>query len=1165
MRVSLPILALLMLSACRADPKPEDTGSPSEATDADGDGYADDVDCDDGDASVFPGADELCNDVDDDCDGEVDEDGGTVWYPDADGDGYAGEDGSIVACEAPNGYFDTAEDCDDDDATIHPGAGERCNGVDDDCDGEIDEDPPDVWYADNDGDGYGDATASITSCDPSSGWVDNDGDCDDSDAMVHPGAQELCNGVDDDCDEEVDEGLDVTWYADADGDGYGDANVTTAACDAGLGWVDNDLDCDDSNSSVNPLATEVCDGIDNDCDLLTDDADAGVVDPATWYYDGDADGYGLEHKTVARCDQPSGYAALGGDCDDSDTSFNPGAAETDCADPADYNCDGSTGYADDDGDGFAACDECDDLDATIFPGADERCDGADNDCDGTVDEDDAVDAGTWCTDGDGDGYGDTYDCTVTCTQPVGTVTLSSDHDCDDTAATVNPGATEICNGIDDDCDALVDDDDGSITGQATWYADADSDGYGDAASTTLACSQPSGSVADSSDCDDGDSAVNPAAAELCNGVDDDCDAVVDEDDATDVATWYADADGDSYGEPGSTDIDCDQPSGFVADSSDCDDGDSAVNPAATELCNGVDDDCNGSTDEETAADASTWYADDDGDGYGDAGDSTAACSAPSGYLADATDCDDGDGAVNPGATELCDGVDNDCDGSTDEDSAADASTWYADDDGDGYGDAGDSTAACSAPSGYVADATDCDDGDGAVNPGATELCNGVDDDCDGSTDEDSAADANTWYADDDGDGYGDAGDSMAACSAPGGYLADATDCDDGDGAVNPAATEQCNGVDDDCDGSTDEDSAADASTWYADDDGDGYGDAGDSTAACSAPSGYLADATDCDDGDGAVNPGATELCDGVDNDCDGSTDEDSAADASTWYADADSDGYGDAASTYRACSAPSGYVADASDCDDSDGDVHPGATETCSGVDDDCDGTVDEPADLLGSDAACGAVNCNEILSTRSSAPDGEYWLEFDGSSLQVFCDMTTAGGGWNVIHPDDLGNLGSLDAMRDELDTAMAYLRHSSGTLYYTELFQLTAYAAYDVDVSDYDSTRTRITFIPISVAAVAGVTQGFTSNGSELTFTNCDANPNSYIEFWHTGDSYTWNRDYTMSLMWRDSKLPASVAVPSDYFTFTAIHQGGCGTHSTSPYWVHYDGMQDAALAVR
>ncbi len=889
MRISLPIMALLLLGACRTDPKPEDTGSPHGATDGDGDGHTDDVDCDDGDAEVFPGAEERCNGVDDDCDGELDEDVGTTWYPDGDGDGYAGEGGALLACEAPGGYLATAEDCDDDDASIHPGAGERCNGVDDDCDGEIDEDPPGLWYADSDGDGFGDADSSISSCDPGSGWVADDTDCDDGDAEVYPGAEERCNEVDDDCDAEIDEGLDLTWYADGDGDGFGDAGLTTEACAADVGWVDNDLDCDDSNAGIHPAAAEACDGIDNDCDGLTDDADMGVVDPSTWYFDGDADGYGLDLETLTLCEQPSGYAALGGDCDDGDPAFNPGAAEADCADPNDYNCDGSTGYVDDDGDGFAACEECDDLDAAIFPGADERCDGADNDCDGTVDEDDAIDAGGWCTDGDGDGYGDSGDCTVRCTQPAGTVPSTVEHACDDTAATVNPGAAEICNGIDDDCDALIDDDDDSITGQATWYADADSDGYGELGSTTL------------------------------------------------------------------------------------------------------------------------------------------ACDLPSGFVADATDCDDGDSGVHPAATELCDSIDNDCDGSIDEDSAADASTWYADADGDGYGDASLGTVACTLPSGHVADATDCDDGDSSAHPGATEYCDGHDDDCDGSTDEDSAVDAGTWYADSDGDGYGD-----------------------------PAR----------------------------------------STRACSSPSGYLADATDCDDGDSSV---------------------------------------------------------------------HPGATETCSGVDDDCDGTVDEPAELLGSDPACGAVNCNEILSTRSSAPDGEYWLEFDGSSLEVFCDMTTAGGGWNVIHPDDMGSLGSLDAMRDEMDTAMAYLRSTSGALYYTELFQLSAYAAYDVDVSDYDSSRTRITFIPRSVAAVAGVTQGFTSNGSELTFTNCDANPNSYIEFWHTGDSYTWNQDYTMSLMWRNSKLPATVAVPGDYFTFTAIHQGGCGTHSTSPYWYHYDGMQDAALAVR
>ena len=305
--------------------------------------------------------------------------------------------------------------------------------------------------------------------------------------------------------------------------------------------------------------------------------------------------------------------------------------------------------------------------------------------------------------------------------------------------------------------------------------------------------------------------------------------------------------------------------------------------------------------------------------------------------------------------------------------------------------------------------------------------------------------------------------------------------------------------------------------------------------------------------------GASSLsCDDADGSLDTST-------GSTWYADTDGDGYGDASAGQAFCVQPSGYVSDTSDCDDSAASVYPGAPETCSGVDDDCDGTIDDPADLLGSDAACGAVNCNDILATRTSAPDGEYWLEFNGAPLEVFCDMTTSGGGWTVIHPDDIGSLGSLDAMRDDMDRAMSYLRDTSGNLYYTEMTQLATYSGYDVDVSDYDTTRTRITFIPRAVASVSGVTQGMNSNGSDLTFTNCDGNGNSYIEFWTTGQSYTWNQDYTMSLYWRDSKLNASVSVPGDYFTFTAIHFGGCGTHSTSPYWSNYDGMQDAALAVR
>ena len=273
----------------------------------------------------------------------------------------------------------------------------------------------------------------------------------------------------------------------------------------------------------------------------------------------------------------------------------------------------------------------------------------------------------------------------------------------------------------------------------TWYADSDGDSYGDAATTDIDCEQPTGFVADYTDCDDTDAAQFPGADELCNGEDDDCDGRTDEDDATDVLTWYADADGDSYGDAATTDIDCDQPTGFVDDDADCDDSDAAVNPAATEACNGVDDDCDGLTDDEDAhAGGTVYFRDDDGDGYGDAmTPSTAMCEQPSGYVEDDTDCDDADAAVHPAATETCNGVDDDCDGLTDDDDAHDGGTvYFQDDDGDGYGDAmTPSSAMCEQPSGYVEDDTDCDDTDTAVNPSATEACNGSDDDCDGDVDE----------------------------------------------------------------------------------------------------------------------------------------------------------------------------------------------------------------------------------------------------------------------------------------------------------------------------------------------------------------------------------------------------------------------------------------------
>ncbi len=312
------------------------------------------------------------------------------------------------------------------------------------------------------------------------------------------------------------------------------------------------------------------------------------------------------------------------------------------------------------------------------------------------------------------------------------------------------------------------------------------------------------------DCDDTDPAVHPGAAEVCNGVDDDCDGVVDGDDA----------DGDGL-------IECD---------GDCDDTNASVYPGAPELCDGLDNDCDG-----IVAD---YELDLDGDG-------TIGCE----------ECDDGDASVYPGAPETCDdGVDSDC--------ADDLQETEEDDDGDGFSECG----------------GDCDDADAEVAPDAEETCNGgIDDDCDELTDEDG---------DGDGDGH-------SICDG---------DCDDGDPLAHPTASEICDGIDNDCNGAVDD----------RDYDQDGY----------------LACEDDCDDEDVDVHPGAPEVpYDTIDQDCDGED-----------LDDQDGDGY------------PGGPYGD--DCDDGDPHVFPGAEEDCGdGVDGDCDGVADEVDDSClpgeGTDCRC--------------------------------------------------------------------------------------------------------------------------------------------------------------------------------------------------------------------
>ncbi|MBN2798046.1 MAG: hypothetical protein JXX28_02775 [Deltaproteobacteria bacterium] len=528
-----------------------------------------------------------------------------------------------------------------------------------------------------------------------------------------------------------------------------------------------DLDCDDLDASSHPGAEEVCDGVDNDCD---GEIDNGAVDAGTFYADADEDGYGDAGAAVEACDQPAGYVATSSDCDDTDAAFHPGAAEADCADPADYNCDGSVGYADADADGFPACEECDDSRADVHPGADEVCDEADNDCDGTADED-ATDAPTWYDDADGDGYGNQARPATSCLAPAGYV--SDATDCDDLAPTAHPGGTEVCDGHDNDCDGSVD---LGATDAPTWYADADGDHYGDPDQTTVACEAPAGAVANGTDCDDAAPSAHPGGTELCDGLDNDCDGQVDVG-ASDAPTWYADGDSDGYGDPATSARDCAQPEGFVLDSRDCDDGEGTAHPGAAETCaDAIDNDCDGEINEASAVDAGSWHLDADRDGFGRPGIGVRGCEAPDGYVVSVNDCDDLDATVFPGAPQRCDGLANDCDAGLPADEA--------DADGDGY-------LACDG---------DCDDGAAAVHPGANEHCDGVDEDCDGSTDE-GAVDQTTWHLDQDGDGYGHRYITRTQCEAPADFVADGTDCDDASAEVNPGVEEiPGNDRDDTCDG-----------------------------------------------------------------------------------------------------------------------------------------------------------------------------------------------------------------------------------------------------------------------------------------------------------------------------------------------------------------------------
>jgi hypothetical protein len=240
------------------------------------------LDCDDGDAAVHPQAIERCDGRDDDCDGAIDEevDGLVPHFPDLDGDGHGDPALPDLACVPPAGHVLLGDDCDDAQALVHPGAEERCDGVDDDCDEQVDEDALDaaLWHPDADADGHGSLAVELAACEGPEGWLEDGTDCDDFDAESFPGAEERCDGQDNDCDAVVDGEAAVdpaTWYRDLDEDGVGSPAVALG-CEAPPGYVSVPGDCNDADADTSPLSPEVCaNANDDDCNGLVDECGEG--------------------------------------------------------------------------------------------------------------------------------------------------------------------------------------------------------------------------------------------------------------------------------------------------------------------------------------------------------------------------------------------------------------------------------------------------------------------------------------------------------------------------------------------------------------------------------------------------------------------------------------------------------------------------------------------------------------------------------------------------------------------------------------------------------------------------------------------------------------------------------------------------------------------------